>query len=280
MLPKIDDICSKILQYLYRRVEGQNLYEKSFVSYAIRKFVYQSLDNYLKDYYDIESYIKHYSFVDDNSVLIEPDIHKDFFLFLMYILRDLELVKGYYNNIKRFYITKKGIKVFNEGNISEYIEISKDFFFDESNDYYKDFISELKPFALKRHNKTSKIENEATPIKEVEKNLINEVGNNKNTKNEGYVYIFSNNSPKMKDIIKAGKTQKTPEERAKALNKNTGTIGKYKVEWSRFVENCHLTEKIIHYKLENYHYEKEFFEIAAGKAIEIANKVIDSLENM
>lgn len=286
MLPEIDNICLQILQYLLRRSDGQNLREKSYVTQAIRKFVSKSLEKHLQENYDTEGYKTMFTFRNEKYVLIEPNLYKDFFMFLMYLLNDLELIKGYYNATKRFYITKKGVKTLKKGNISEFITESISFLENENDDYYRNFVAEIIPFSIQSIQNIETLDNNL-PVKDLEKDLlptqcvqnIDILDTNmqfKNTKNQGYVYIFSNDNPKMKDIIKSGKTQKTPEERAKALNKNTGTIGKYKVEWSRFVENCHLAEKFIHYKLENYHYEKEFFEVDIVKAIEIANRVTKS----
>jgi hypothetical protein len=277
MLPNIDAICLQILNYLSRRAENHTLREKSFVTYAIRKFVYSPLNEYLNVNYDIEAYKNQYTMskilFDGSEVFIEPNLHKDFFLFLIYMLWDLELIKGFYNNKKRFYITKLGLQIIEKGDISDFIQKSKSFLEDETEDYYRDFLSEIEPFRLTKHYIITDSIDKADESQN--NNIIPQ-----NTKKQGYVYIFSNNNPKLKGIIKAGKTQKTPEERANALNKNTGTIGKYKVEWSRFVKNCDLVEKFIHYKLEEYHYEKEFFEISVNKAIEIANKVVDGFENI
>ena len=44
-----------------------------------------------------------------------------------------------------------------------------------------------------------------------------------------YIYIFTN--PEKPELVKVGRTNKHPEIRANELSRQTGTIGKFVVEW-------------------------------------------------
>ncbi|OFX16398.1 MAG: hypothetical protein A2033_18645 [Bacteroidetes bacterium GWA2_31_9] len=72
-----------------------------------------------------------------------------------------------------------------------------------------------------------------------------------------YVYILTNSEFSGK--IKIGKTDKHPEIRTEQLNRQTGTIGKYKCEWFAEVECSEIIEKNAHYFMKEFHYDKEFF---------------------
>jgi len=87
-------------------------------------------------------------------------------------------------------------------------------------------------------------------------------------KDIGYVYIFSNSE--MPDKIKIGKTNRSPEERAEELSRQTSNIGKFKVEWSKKVFNVDFFEKYLQFVFKEFHYEKEFFYIEVDLAIDIA----------
>ena len=87
----------------------------------------------------------------------------------------------------------------------------------------------------------------------------------------GYVYIFSNTE--LSDVIKIGKTVKHPEVRAEQLNKQTGTIGKFKVEWFVEVRDESILEFILHTYLKDYHKTKEYFNIELMRAIEFSKKI-------
>jgi hypothetical protein len=87
----------------------------------------------------------------------------------------------------------------------------------------------------------------------------------------GYVYIFSNTE--LLDVVKIGKTVKHPEVRAEQLNKQTGTIGKFKVEWFVEVRDESILEFILHTYLKDYHKTKEYFNIELTRAIEFSKKI-------
>jgi hypothetical protein len=79
--------------------------------------------------------------------------------------------------------------------------------------------------------------------------------------NKEYIYIFSN------DLLKIGKTTHNPRVRAEKLSRETGAIGKFIVEWFMEVPNCELAEKIIHFRLQEFHYEKEFYKTDIDNAV-------------
>lgn len=60
---------------------------------------------------------------------------------------------------------------------------------------------------------------------------------------EGYVYILVNSS--FPDLVKIGRTTKTPEGRAAELSA-TGTPGRFVVAYSALVENCIEVEAEMH----------------------------------
>ena len=89
-----------------------------------------------------------------------------------------------------------------------------------------------------------------------------------------YIYILGNT--KNPEIIKVGETNRHPETRATELSKATGTIGKYFVEWYMEVSNSKFTEKIAHFKLDEFRLDKdkEQFEISALKAYKVLETFI------
>jgi hypothetical protein len=87
-----------------------------------------------------------------------------------------------------------------------------------------------------------------------------------------YVYILSNDhSP---SILKIGKTSKEPVFRIEQLNRQTGVIGTYKLEWSKEVEDCDIVEKVLHHIFRDFRVQKEFFKIELNAAIQIADKAV------
>lgn len=88
---------------------------------------------------------------------------------------------------------------------------------------------------------------------------------NKIKKSSEYVYIFSNSH--YKGLLKIGRTTNNPEVRAYQLSKQTGAIGEFKKVWEKEVDDSIFYESLIHYLLENYHSQKEYFEISEDEAI-------------
>jgi hypothetical protein len=91
-----------------------------------------------------------------------------------------------------------------------------------------------------------------------------------NNNDNGYVYILMN--PSMSGLVKIGKTQREPEERAKELSSTTGVPTPFTVVYDSYFENCSEAEKHIHTLLENKGYRvsqyREFFEIPIKDAID------------
>ena len=78
-------------------------------------------------------------------------------------------------------------------------------------------------------------------------------------------------------MIKVGRTNKHPEIRANELSRQTGTIGKFIVEWHLEVPDSELAEKVAHFKLREFHHLKEYYSISAYDAHLILEKFIISL---
>ena len=92
---------------------------------------------------------------------------------------------------------------------------------------------------------------------------------------EGYVYILVNSS--FPDLVKIGRTTKTPEGRAAELSA-TGTPGRFVVAYSVLVDNCVEVEAEMHMLFSNQRHtnDREFFEISSSDAI---NTLIDITKN-
>lgn len=88
---------------------------------------------------------------------------------------------------------------------------------------------------------------------------------------EGYVYILVNSS--FPDLVKIGRTTKTPEGRAAELSA-TGTPGRFVVAYSALVDNCVEVEAEMHtlFSKQRHTNDREFFEISSSVAI---NTLID-----
>jgi hypothetical protein len=88
---------------------------------------------------------------------------------------------------------------------------------------------------------------------------------------EGYVYILVNSS--FPDLVKIGRTTKTPAGRAAELSA-TGTPGRFVVAYSALVDNCVEVESEMHtlFSKQRHTNDREFFEISSSDAI---NTLID-----
>ncbi|WP_459195690.1 GIY-YIG nuclease family protein [Wukongibacter baidiensis] len=67
----------------------------------------------------------------------------------------------------------------------------------------------------------------------------------------GYIYLLSNSCFK-DSVYKIGSTEKTPQERVKALNKSTCIPSDFSIEYFAKVKNVRVTEKRIHLLLDEY----------------------------
>ena len=86
----------------------------------------------------------------------------------------------------------------------------------------------------------------------------------------GYVYVLMN--PSMKNIVKIGKTEREPEERAKEFSSTTGVPTPFVVVYDCYFKSCSEAEIFIHTYLEHKGFRvsssREFFEIPIKDAID------------
>jgi hypothetical protein len=94
----------------------------------------------------------------------------------------------------------------------------------------------------------------------------------------GYVYILIN--PSMGGIVKIGRTQNNPEERAKELSSATGVPTPFFVAYSSYFKDCNRAEIFVHTLLENSRYadNREFFQVSLQKAIDAIRQAESTLE--
>ena len=94
--------------------------------------------------------------------------------------------------------------------------------------------------------------------------------------NPGYIYILQN--PSFPDLLKIGKTTRTPTERAKEVSRGTGIPTKFNVVFDIFTPDCDISEKEVHKRLKEYRVatDREFFklpiDVAKESVIEVVTK--------
>lgn len=90
----------------------------------------------------------------------------------------------------------------------------------------------------------------------------------------GYVYVLMN--PSMENLVKIGKTEREPDERAKELSSTTGVPTPFIVVYNCYFESCSQAEIFVHTYLENKGFRvssnREFFEIPIKDAIDSVMK--------
>lgn len=93
-----------------------------------------------------------------------------------------------------------------------------------------------------------------------------------------YIYVLTN--PTMNDIVKIGKTTRTPEDRARELSRGTGVPVDFQVAYEHSVQDCDLVEKMIHRKLAQYRVSnnREFFQLSLKDAIDAVRSVAAEVE--
>lgn len=95
---------------------------------------------------------------------------------------------------------------------------------------------------------------------------------------KGYVYVMINSS--MNGLVKIGKTEKDPEERAKELSTATGIATPFTVVYKRMFNDCDKAEKNAHAILSEKGYrvnnKREFFSIGISEAIDLIINLPDS----
>ncbi|MEN9595630.1 MAG: hypothetical protein RL236_64, partial [Pseudomonadota bacterium] len=64
------------------------------------------------------------------------------------------------------------------------------------------------------------------------------------TNNRGYIYVLANSA--MPDLVKVGKTTRTPAERAAELSKVTGVPTPFIVVYEQLVDDCTAAEEFVH----------------------------------
>ena len=98
--------------------------------------------------------------------------------------------------------------------------------------------------------------------------------------NPGYIYILQN--PSFPNLLKIGKTNRNPTERAQELSSSSGVPTEFNVVFDVFMPDCDTGEKEVHEKLKKYRAasNREFFELTIDVAkevtIEIAAKHIEN----
>lgn len=99
--------------------------------------------------------------------------------------------------------------------------------------------------------------------------------------NPGHIYILQNPSfPE--DLLKIGKTTRTPIERAKELSSNSGVPTEFNVVFDIFTPDCNISEKEVHEELKKYRVttNREFFKLAIDTAKEVIITVVtEHIEN-
>ena len=94
------------------------------------------------------------------------------------------------------------------------------------------------------------------------------------SEDEGYIYVMV--SPALKtDLLKIGKTTRSPKIRAEEISVGTGVPMKFYVIYQVLVFDCHAVEREVHAQLSSQRYtlSREFFELPLNQAIEVIGAV-------
>jgi tetratricopeptide (TPR) repeat protein len=95
------------------------------------------------------------------------------------------------------------------------------------------------------------------------------------TRNRGYIYVLANSA--MPDLVKVGKTTRTPAERAAELSKVTGVPTPFIVVYEQLVDDCTAAEEFVHTMLQQKGYResdnREFFRAPVSEVIQIIIKM-------
>ena len=94
------------------------------------------------------------------------------------------------------------------------------------------------------------------------------------TSNEGFIYVLSN--PTFPQLLKIGKTQRSPAERAAELSGVTGIPAPFHVAYEAWISDCDIAEKAIHAKLSSarHNTDREFFQVSFDVARLTVDKVL------
>jgi hypothetical protein len=85
---------------------------------------------------------------------------------------------------------------------------------------------------------------------------------------QGFVYVLSN--PSMPGIVKIGKTNRLPSDRASELyNQSSGVPEQFRVEFAMWTQDCDDIELCAHESLDNFrvNQSREFFRIPVTEAV-------------
>lgn len=93
----------------------------------------------------------------------------------------------------------------------------------------------------------------------------------------GFVYVLFN--PDLPELVKVGKTTKSPHERAEEISAATGVPGKWHLIYHREFQDCDPAEKLVHELLDRHgprpHRRKELFSVEPKVAIDCVLNVQD-----
>src|ERR1700731_1343772 len=86
----------------------------------------------------------------------------------------------------------------------------------------------------------------------------------------GYIYILFN--PSIPGLVKIGKTERDPRERARELSQATGVATPFEVAYTAAFADCDVAERSMHAVLEHNGFRlagnREFFEVPLPRAID------------
>jgi hypothetical protein len=101
------------------------------------------------------------------------------------------------------------------------------------------------------------------------------------TNNRGYIYVLANSA--MPDLVKVGKTTRTPAERAAELSKVTGVPTPFIVVYEQLVEDCTAAEEFVHTMLQQKGYResdnREFFRASPNEVIRFVMQIPNQISN-
>lgn len=93
------------------------------------------------------------------------------------------------------------------------------------------------------------------------------------TNNRGYIYVLANSA--MPDLVKVGKTTRTPVERAAELSKVTGVPTPFIVVYEQLVDDCTAAEEFVHNLLTQKGFReannREFFRVPVSEVVKIVS---------
>lgn len=99
--------------------------------------------------------------------------------------------------------------------------------------------------------------------------------------NRGYIYVLANSA--MPDLVKVGKTTRTPAERAAELSKVTGVPTPFIVVYEQLVDDCTAAEEFVHTMLQQKGYResdnREFFRAPVSEVVRAVISMPNQISN-